>query len=150
MIFTFLTIFENGHIAIDWLYFDEFNSKQIGEFCYVGAMRTLVKIFIFKKIKITGTLKMNFFFCSHEPSSYIKDQLPKIEFKIRGCLVFFLFFKIANFFDLKNSRHFFEFLIIFSFKKNKEQILFQVKPLNISNTIFFADFRPFFGDFRGF
>ena len=47
--------------------------------------------------KFTGTLKMNSFFKSwHEPSSYIKDQLPKIEFKIRGCLVFFLSSKMAK------------------------------------------------------
>ena len=61
--------------------------------------------FYFKKI--TGTLKMNIFFLSwQEPSSYIKDQLPKIDFKIRGCLVFFFYFsKMAKtVFDQKDSK----------------------------------------------
>ena len=41
-------------------------------------------------------------------SSYIKYQLPKIEFKIRGCLVFFFFFKNSKtVFDLKNSKKIF-------------------------------------------
>ena len=58
--------------------------QKIGEFCRQN----------FHFQKITGTLKMNIFFKSwHEPSFYIKDQLPKIEFKIRDCLAFFLFFK---------------------------------------------------------
>ena len=30
--FHFLAIFENGHIAIDWLYFYEFNSKKSASF----------------------------------------------------------------------------------------------------------------------
>ena len=59
--------------------------------------------------KITGTLKINIFVLSwHEPSSYIKDQLPKIEFTIRGCLVFFFLSKMPKtVFDLKNSKKFF-------------------------------------------
>ena len=75
--------------------------------------------FYFKKI--TGTLKMNIFFLSwQEPSSYIKDQLPKIDFKIRGCLVFFLIFqKWQKRFLTKKivKKIFFEFLFIFSVKK---------------------------------
>ena len=40
-------------------------------------------------------------------------------------------------FDLKNSKKIF-------FRVRKEQILFQVKPLKMSNKIFVvADFRPF-------
>ena len=30
--FHFFAIFENGHIAIDWLYFYEFNSKKSANF----------------------------------------------------------------------------------------------------------------------
>ena len=80
--FHFFAIFKNGHIAIDWLYFFyEFNSKKS------AAQQN------FHFQKITGTLKINIFLSWREPSSYIKDQSPKIEFKIRACLVFFLFFK---------------------------------------------------------
>ena len=50
----------------------------------------------FHSFKITGTLKFFFFLIRHEPSFYIKDQLPKIEFKIRDCLVFFYFSKWKN------------------------------------------------------
>ena len=75
--------------------------QKIGEFCSVCAGRTCGKNFIFKKSQ--GPWKWIYFFKSWlEPSSYIKDQLPKIEFKIRGCLEFFFFFKLQKrFLNLK-------------------------------------------------
>ena len=52
--FYFLAIFENGHIAIDWLYlWDQF--QKIDEICCVCARQS----FYFQKI--TETLKMNTF-----------------------------------------------------------------------------------------
>ena len=52
--FYFLAIFENGHIAIDWLYlWDQFH--KIDEICCVCARQS----FYFQKI--TETLKMNTF-----------------------------------------------------------------------------------------
>ena len=81
---------------------------------------------------------MNIFFLSwHEPSSYIKDQLPKIDFKIKGCLEFFYFSKMAKtVFDLKNRKK--NIFLSFSYflAKKKELILFQVKPLKMPNINF--------------
>ena len=56
-------------------------------------------------LKSTGTLKMNISFESwHEPSFYIKDQLPKIEFKIRDNFFIFFSSQLAKMvFDLKTS-----------------------------------------------
>ena len=48
-------------------------------------------------------------------------------------------------FDLKNSVS--SFLAL---QKNKEQILFQVKPLKMSNKIFILLILDLFGDIRGF
>ena len=54
--FSFLAIFENGHIAIDWIFL--FNPK-IGEFCHLRSRRTRDKVFILKNHR---DLKMNIFF----------------------------------------------------------------------------------------
>ena len=96
--FHFFAIFENGHIAIDWAYFYEFSSKKSANFvaCARGAR---AQIFSFSK-NHRDLENENCFESWHELSFYIKDQLPKIEFKIRDCLAFFLFFK--NGFNLKN------------------------------------------------
>ena len=101
MIFTFFAIFENGHIAIDWLYLYTVSSipknRQILQRARAAHARQN-----FHSFKITGTLKFFFFLIRHEPSFYIKDQLPKIEFKIRDCLVFFFSSKMAKtIYDLK-------------------------------------------------
>ena len=87
-------IFENGHIAMDWIYFYEFNSKKSANFS-ACARGSRAEKFSFSKNH--RDLENEYFFKSwHEPSFYIKDQLPKIEFKIRDGLVFFLFFKNAK------------------------------------------------------
>ena len=56
--FHFLAIFENGHIAINWLYFYEFNSEKSANFaaCARG------KIFTFKKSQGTRDLENEYFF----------------------------------------------------------------------------------------
>ena len=57
--FLFFLIFKNWHIAIDWLYFHEFNSKKLANFAKC-ACHALAENFCFQKIK--ETLKMNIFF----------------------------------------------------------------------------------------
>ena len=48
---------------------------------------------------------MNIFLSLQKPSFYIKEQLSKIKFKIRICLVFFYFSKMAKtVFKLKHSK----------------------------------------------
>ena len=55
--------------------------------------------------KITETLKMNIFFYFQKPSFYIKEQLSKIEFKIRICLVFFFFKNSENENEMNKCRN---------------------------------------------
>ena len=119
--------------------FYEFNSKKSAKFLFSKNHRDLENEYFFKSWL--------------EPSYHIKDQLPKLEFKIRGCLAFFFFFNMSKtIFDQKNSKKntFSSFFFIFSFKKNKEHILFQVKPLKMSNKSFFVLVFVLFWDFRGF
>ena len=53
--FHFFAIFENGHMAIHWLYFYEFNSKKSANFAACKRQS-------FNFLKITGTLKMQYIF----------------------------------------------------------------------------------------
>ena len=100
--FSFFAIFENGHIAMDWLYFYEFNLKKSANFdaCARGARAR--QSFHFQKI--TGTLKLNIFLIVQKSSFLHQEQLWKIKFKIRICSDFyFIFQKWQKGFDLKNS-----------------------------------------------
>ena len=51
----FFSIFENGHIAIDWLHFYENNAKKLANFAACSQ-----QIFHFQKI--TETLQINILF----------------------------------------------------------------------------------------
>ena len=94
----FFAIFENGYQVHSYR-FAIFLGVQLKKSANFARQK-------FHFQKITGTLKMYIFFCWHEPSfSYIKGQLPKIEFKISGCLEFFYSSKMAKtVFDLKKSK----------------------------------------------
>ena len=90
----------------------------------------------------------------HEPSFYIKDQLPKIEFKIRDNFFIFFSSQLAKMvFDLKTSffKYCFEFLFIFNLL-NKIRNKFGSDQFfkNVKLNMFSSDFIPFFRDFRGF
>ena len=49
MILTFFAIFENGHMAIDWLYFYEFNLKKSANFAACTHGARAAKFSFFKK-----------------------------------------------------------------------------------------------------
>ena len=58
--FHFFEIFENGQIAIDWLYFYEFNSKKLANF---AACASGVRVAKFLFLKITcRDLENEYFF----------------------------------------------------------------------------------------
>ena len=65
--------------------------------------------------------------------------------------IFFYFSKMAKtVFYIKIVKKNFKFLFILGFKKNKEQDLFQVKPLKMSNIFLCVLILGLFWDFRGF
>ena len=71
--FLFFLMFENGHIAIDWLYFYEFNSKKLANFAKC-TRQALPANFLFSKNH--RDLENEYFFKNlQEPSFYIKEQL---------------------------------------------------------------------------
>ena len=81
--FHFCAILENGH---DWLYFYEFNSKKsanLAKFSFSKNHRDIENEYFFESL--------------HRPTFYIKEQLSKINFKIKFFLNIFVYFsKIAK------------------------------------------------------
>ena len=96
---------KNGHIAVDWLYFYELNSKN--QWIFAAHAVQARQSFHFQKI--VGTLKNYYFLESlQKPSLHIIEQLSKRKLKMG-----------KTFFDLdKRRKNSFESLFIFSLKIN--------------------------------
>ena len=104
--------------------------------------------------KITGTLKMNIFLkvglnLPITSKTNCQNQNSKLE-----VVQHFFFFSICRkqFLTKKIVKKilFRVFSSYLALKKNKEHILFQVKPLKMSNKSFFVLVFVLFWDFRGF
>ena len=92
VIFTFFSIFDNGHLAIDCLYFYELITRQNFHFQ-----------------KITETLKMNIFFGKLLETFLLRKRtMVKNKIQLRICLVsFFIFQKWRKRFLTYNKVKFF-------------------------------------------
>ena len=91
MIVIFFAILENGHIAVSWLYFFEFNLKKMANFVTHPRSAHVAKYFFF--FFYHRDLKNNFFLKISNTFLLFQRTIAKIKFEIKFCYFFFSFFK---------------------------------------------------------
>ena len=116
--FSFFVIFENGHSAVDWLYFYEFNTKKTAKFSFSKNHRDLKNWFFGENLlQRTIAKKKTFWEIFFSLSNFsLLSPLNGQNGPWRGQSKNKLFWVTLNF---------------IAFKLTEEEILFQVQPLKI-------------------